>query len=107
MSWQSQFDAKGPNWDGNAAAVNEEKRLQKLLEELRKKNVEPSIDSSVLATLDREMEALNEKEKNLLHQLERCDSEQEKVRIENNILLVRKSFWEIKERYVTLRQSRI
>jgi hypothetical protein len=53
------------------------------------------------------MEALNEKEKNLLHQLERCDSEQEKVRIENSILLVRKSFWEIKERYVTLRQSRM
>jgi hypothetical protein len=43
MSWQSQFDARGPNWDGNAAAVKEEKRLQKLLEESRKKNVEPSI----------------------------------------------------------------
>ena len=107
MSWQSKFDAKGPNWNGNAAAIKEEKRLQKLLEESNKRNVETSIDSSALVKLDREMEALHDKEKKLLHQLKQCDSEQEKVRIKSDILLVRESFLEIKGRYVKLRQSRI
>ena len=105
MSWQSTFDAKGPNWDGNAAAIEEEKRLQRLMEESKKNKGEPGIDQATLDDLNREMEALYKEEQKLLAHWDQCGNAQEKVRISNGIYLVRKQFAEIKERYVRLRQT--
>ena len=110
MSWQSQFDARGPRWDGNAAAVAEEKRLQKLVEEQNRMNIPIKLSTcepSVLEKLDQEMHALHEQERKLLQQLDQCSSAQEKVRIEDVIRLVRRAFGEVKSRYVQLRESRM
>lgn len=105
MSWQSKFDAKGPNWIGNIAAIEEEKRLRKFMEELKNEKVEPITDPVILEKLDQEMKALHKEEQSLLHHLAQCESEQEKLRIHERIGFVRKLFFEIKERYVLLRQA--
>ena len=105
MSWQSRFDAKGPNWNGNAAVIAEEKRIRNFMEESKNGKVEPIIDPTVMEELDQKMTALYNEEQTLLHQLRQCEREQDKLHIRARIDLARKQFLEIKERYVQFRQA--
>lgn len=106
MSWQSKFDAGGPRWEGNAAAIAEEKRFEKMMEELRaSRNTKRSVDQTKLNELDDEMKRLYLIEKELVHVLENTLTEHQRKEIKSHISTLRKHFYEIKDEYVRLRNG--
>ena len=110
MSWQRDFDAAGPKWEGHAAAVAEEKRLQKMMEEIKLRAAEQSnmtIDESVYDNLDQEMRKLYEYEHELMRSKKIASSEAEKSAIEAHLLSVRSHFHELRIEYKKLKQVSI
>ena len=99
MSWQSDFDAAGPKWEDHAAAMAEEKRLEKMMEEIKLRVAEQSnmtVDESVYDTLDQEMRKLHEYEQELMHSKKVASSEKEKSAIESHLSTVRSHFHELR-----------
>ncbi len=103
MSWQSKFDASGPSWNGNAAAVAEENRRQKEMDDRRSATKSHTIDQSQLNELDQIMDEPFTKEKTLLINKKNCTSENDRMDIEKEINKTRKLFHETKSKYMKLR----
>ena len=106
MSWQSDFDSAGPKWAGSAAAVAEEKRLRKMMDEIKSRVAEQSktmSDASVFENLDQEMVKLYEREQELVRFVESASSEEEINAIKSHLSKVRSHFHELRNEYKRLK----
>ncbi|MUJ27914.1 hypothetical protein GNP73_07970 [Aliivibrio fischeri] len=106
MSWQSDFDASGPRWEGNASQLRENERMQEHLEKskIKVKATKPNLE--LLQALDNQMKVLYLKEKSILTELE---SSMDK---KNDVLLkelheLRKQFSIIKNKFLAEKAGRI
>jgi len=106
MSWQSKFDSSGPTWGGNAAAIAEEKRLEKMMEDLKVRSATSSdIDQSLLDDLDAKMKQLHGREQELMKLLEDPSSINERAEIKSHISELRRHFYNIKGEYMRIRRK--
>ncbi|MCA1784620.1 MAG: hypothetical protein LC657_01405 [Desulfobacteraceae bacterium] len=112
MSWQRDFDASGPTWESNAAAVAAEKRLEKKMKEEeekkgQQKKPKSKVPQYVFDNLDEKMNQLQKEENELLqlHNLLDDITEKEKNEINSDILNIRKQFNNLRDQYITLKKS--
>jgi len=110
MSWQRDFDATGPSWEGNAAAVATEKRLEKKMKEAQGKKWKENstkryIPQSIFDNLDEQMKKLYAEENEWLRLKKEAMTDDEKSQIQSHISTLRKRFWKLKDEYVQLKEN--
>ena len=106
MSWQSDFDSTGPKWAGSAAAMAEEKRLRKMMDEIKSrvaKERNTMNDASVFENLDQEMGKLYEREQELVRSVKSASSEEDISAIKSHLSKVRSHFHELRNEYKRLK----
>lgn len=108
MSWQRDFDANGPTWEGNAAFIRNEKRLQEMWDSINNANEEKAtkiIDQSKLDDFENKMHKLYNKEKAINSKIDNCNDPilREELIIERS--KIRRLFHSIREEYVEFRKS--
>lgn len=110
MSWQSDFDATGPKWEGSAEAKAEEKQLRKMMDDVKARIAnqgKSTIDPSVFEELDRKMVKLKQREKDLMQLLETASAEEEVAEITTHLATIRSLFQELLEDYRRLKRTAV